>query len=194
MAPEKNRKFGLYGRRTIASITRSTCDEPSDRGTTLHRRWAHKSNIITIIFSRKARTSLLIIQLLIPIFKESPEGIWRFNSAQLWNGDYRSSTQALHTKSYYRWFGKVGIPTRLVFHSARLVIKVKYDPSRQPINHPCVIGSVGESECAWELRLVWRNQGGEGRMLSLKSEIPPCWVGGVGVIKEADSAFWRIRE
>ncbi|GBN12625.1 hypothetical protein AVEN_5067-1 [Araneus ventricosus] len=52
--------------------------------------------------------------------------------------------------------GEVGIPTNLVFHSTRSVIKMKYDSSRRAINHSGLGGRVGEEECAWELRLDLR--------------------------------------
>ncbi|GBM33300.1 hypothetical protein AVEN_101632-1 [Araneus ventricosus] len=77
-----------------------------------------------------------------------------------------------------------GIPTLLNFHSSRLAIKVKYDPPRRAINHPCAVGeggnvcegqtgeirvrrgasslqkakiaSVRQGECGWES--VWRKE------------------------------------
>ncbi|GBM77228.1 hypothetical protein AVEN_231240-1 [Araneus ventricosus] len=74
---------------------------------------------------------------------------------------------------------KLVIPTRLVFHSARSVIKVKYDYSRRAINHPCG-ASVGEEECAWELRLDRRNQAGRGGECALsKKRNSPVWGRGV---------------
>ncbi|GBM19773.1 hypothetical protein AVEN_208648-1 [Araneus ventricosus] len=61
------------------------------------------------------------------------------------------------------------MPTLLDLHSFRSAIKVKYDPSRRAISHPCG-ESVGEGKCAWESDL--RKQAGEGSVFFPKSEIP----------------------
>ncbi|GBO03619.1 hypothetical protein AVEN_128840-1 [Araneus ventricosus] len=70
-----------------------------------------------------------------------------------------------------------GIPTRLVFHSARSVIIVKYDSWRR------VLGwDRWDVEYKCELRLDWRNQGREERVNPSRKYRPPPCVGWGGVV------------
>ncbi|GBN32631.1 hypothetical protein AVEN_59646-1 [Araneus ventricosus] len=54
---------------------------------------------------------------------------------------------------------------------------MNYNSSRLALNHPCLCGEPWGGENVWELRLYWRNQGGEGRVLRGN---PQCGRGRVG--------------
>ncbi|GBN87304.1 hypothetical protein AVEN_146020-1 [Araneus ventricosus] len=102
---------------------------------------------------------------------------------------------------------KIGVDRHRCWNSSEVSFSIGMDGHKNIIlrvgRQITRVGVVGEEESAWELRLDWRNQGGEGSVLSVKRGNPPrggVWVGMslaggvVGRDRSGGSVLWSLHE